>query len=78
MIPSAKENYRFDLTDVRWQLKRKDIIKRDKVCQRCGSDKYLDVHHTYYLYGYKPWEYDDEYLITLCRNCHNREHSDLK
>ena len=22
-----------------------------------------------------PWDYDDKYLITLCKDCHNRGHA---
>lgn len=78
MIPAHKENYRFYLNDVRWQLKRKEILKRDKVCQKCGNDRNLDVHHTYYVTGAMPWEYENEYIIVLCRNCHDSEHNDIK
>jgi hypothetical protein len=34
----------------------------------------LNVHHKYYKQGYEPWEYDDEALITLCPDCHKKEH----
>lgn len=36
--------------------------------------KGLNIHHTYYIKGYKPWEYDNEALVTLCENCHKKRH----
>jgi hypothetical protein len=34
----------------------------------------LNVHHKYYMEGKEPWEYDDKALITLCPDCHKKEH----
>jgi hypothetical protein len=34
----------------------------------------LNVHHKYYIQGYKPWEYDNEALVTLCEDCHKKLH----
>ena len=34
----------------------------------------LQVHHTYYVQGKWPWEYLDSALITLCPDCHKKEH----
>lgn len=36
--------------------------------------KQLEVHHTYYEKGLKPWEYPDDSLKTLCWICHKKEH----
>ena len=36
--------------------------------------KGLNVHHKYYVNGLKPWEYDNDALITLCQDCHMKEH----
>lgn len=36
--------------------------------------KGLNVHHKYYIAGKKPWEYDNDALITLCQDCHGLEH----
>lgn len=35
----------------------------------------LHVHHKCYIKGHKLWEYDDKYLITLCKKCHQTIHS---
>ena len=34
----------------------------------------LNIHHTYYIKGHKPWEYDSKALVTLCEKCHKKRH----
>lgn len=34
----------------------------------------LHIHHKYYIKGKKPWEYDNEALVTLCADCHQKRH----
>jgi len=34
----------------------------------------LNIHHTYYVRGHKPWEYDNKALVTLCEKCHKKRH----
>ncbi len=34
----------------------------------------LNVHHKYYIHGKKPWEYENDALITLCESCHQSFH----
>lgn len=55
-----------------WQKKRLSILERDSWTCQCCYDKSneLNVHHTLYKSGKKPWEYEDFLLITLCKNCH--------
>lgn len=38
------------------------------------SSKALFVHHKYYVKGLKPWECENEALVTLCQKCHKQEH----
>lgn len=64
-----------------WREKRKVILNRDgHKCLNCGSTKYLDVHHRQYHFCAKtgqkrlPWQYANKYLVTLCRECHERGH----
>lgn len=67
-----KKDYQNYLQDPQWLLRRNQILTRDKnTCQFCGAqDRVLHVHHKYYIEGLKPWEYDDEALISLCKRCH--------
>ena len=73
-----KKDYKNYLQDPRWLLRRNQILTRDKnTCQFCGAqDRVLHVHHKYYIEGLKPWEYDDDALISLCKNCHESVTSD--
>jgi hypothetical protein len=62
------------LKDPRWQKKRLEIFERDEfTCQWCyDSQSTLHVHHIKYTTG-NPWEEENENLITLCEDCHNKE-----
>ena len=63
------------LQDPRWQKKRLKIMERDGwTCQGCGDkQRTLHVHHI--KYDGEPWEIEDQYLTTLCGECHEYEHS---
>lgn len=73
-------NYTELLKDPRWQKKRLEIMDRDgftcQVCN-CGIEDGvpLNVHHIAYKNNAAPWEYEDEQLITLCENCHQKIHN---
>lgn len=70
------KTYSEKLKDPRWQKKRLEIMDRDSwACQDCGKDNgTLNVHHLRYINGKKPWEYKNNYLITLCDSCHAISH----
>ena len=54
---------------------RKEVLIRDEVCQCCGLDKHLQVHH---LFGYKEHPElatVEENGVTLCKFCHDKYHS---
>ena len=72
-------SYSNDLTSPLWQKKRLEIMQRDAWrCQLCGTDKNsLTVHHLYYIKNKKPHEYDNEALITLCKDCHEATHNEI-
>lgn len=68
--------YEDQLKDSRWLWKRDQIIKRDLgMCQMCMSRKNLNVHHKRYVKNHMAWEYPDTYLVTLCGDCHKKEHN---
>ena len=74
----ANKTYSEKLKDPRWQKKRLDILSRDNFkCQCCGNGELtLHVHHTKYIKGNDPWDYKDNFLVTLCELCHDSEHAD--
>jgi hypothetical protein len=73
---NKKFAYSEKLKDPRWQKKRLDVFSRDDwscvFCQR--KDKTLHVHHLKYDQGKDPWEYDLDFLVTACEECHELEH----
>ena len=75
------ENYHRLLQSPAWVEKRKQILERDgHKCRNCQSEVALQVHHRQYHHignsgmFYKPWEYPNRYLITLCKVCHEKGH----
>ena len=70
--------YDEQLQDPRWFARRKQILERDDFCcqdcLRAGRYISLHVHHKSYVTGWMAWEYPDEYLITLCDECHEKIH----
>jgi 5-methylcytosine-specific restriction endonuclease McrA len=78
-MKQSKEKYKDLLLSEKWTEKRLKVFKRDGYkCQRCGTNKSLNCHHTYYTSGKKPWEYPLSALLTLCKDCHTRLHSETK
>jgi 5-methylcytosine-specific restriction endonuclease McrA len=72
-----RREYRRLLQDPKWKIKAQFIRKRDgHKCQHCGKKSHrLQVHHTIYINGLNPWEYENETLISLCSTCHKKEHN---
>ena len=63
------------LSSPKWKAKRDDIFrKKGKHCNHCLITKRLQIHHLYYSFGYKPWEYPDDCFEVLCVNCYSEEH----
>lgn len=78
-MKKEKLTYAEMLKDPRWQKRKTEILTRDRfTCQLCGdTEKSLHVHHLRYIKGNKPWEYNDEDLITLCEDCHSKTHAEI-
>lgn len=72
--------YKEQLKTSAWLRKKFEIMERDNfVCVECLSDNYdnqLEVHHIAYYSNRMAWEYPDYFLVTLCRNCHQKEHDE--
>lgn len=62
------------LTHGDWQKRRLQIMERDGFqCTKCTEKFNLQIHHLYYRWGWLPWEYPDDALVTLCDLCHKKE-----
>ncbi len=78
-IPVDKEKrrsaYMEKLRDPRWQKMRLKIMERDYfACRYCGDEEStLNVHHLDYKAGNDPWDYPEDWLVTLCETCHEEE-----
>lgn len=59
-----------------WQRMRLSVLNRDNfTCVDCKNrQKSLHVHHLKYLPGKMIWEVPTWYLVTLCEDCHSKEH----
>jgi hypothetical protein len=70
--------YTEKLHDPRWQKKRLEVFTRDNfTCQLCkDTETELQVHHKKYIGWKDPWDYANELLITLCRDCHGYMYND--
>lgn len=67
--------YTEKLKDPRWQKKRLEVLERDNwACQSCGDDEStLHIHHRKYIPDKDPWDISKDFLITLCKECHESE-----
>lgn len=72
-LTNGQRWYREQLKSPEWQKKRLKIFERDDfTCRHCqAKDQTLHIHH--FKYDGRPWEVEDEYLITLCWECHELE-----
>ena len=71
-----KEYYSRLLEDERWkEFRLKVMSERGNKCECCGGTHILQIHHTFYISGKMPWEYDINDMRVLCKKCHQRIHN---
>ena len=71
-----KEYYNRLLEDKRWkEFRLKVLSERGDKCECCGGTHILQIHHTFYISGKMPWEYDINDMRVLCKKCHQRIHN---
>ena len=71
-----KEYYNRLLEDKRWkEFRLKVLSERGNKCECCGGTDVLQIHHTFYMMGKMPWEYDINDMRVLCKKCHQRIHN---
>ncbi|CAB5238309.1 HNHc domain containing protein [uncultured Caudovirales phage] len=72
------KTYAEKLLDPRWQKKRLEVLNNANFqCEICGDkESTLHVHHKHYIKGREVWEYDNQQLISLCKECHKGQHDD--
>lgn len=68
-------SYSDKLKDPRWQRKRLEIMSRDKfACTLCG-DTTITLHVHHHMYVGDPWECPNQFLTTICEECHAIHHA---
>jgi 5-methylcytosine-specific restriction endonuclease McrA len=73
-LPAIPKNQHIRLDPETYDRLRKKVLERDGWrCQHCGCRTHLEVHH---LTRRSSMGSDtEENLITLCHECHKREHT---
>lgn len=75
-IHKRKEYYNRLLKDKRWKEFRLKVMSvRGNKCECCGGTHILQIHHTFYISGKMPWEYNIDDMRVLCKECHQRIHN---
>lgn len=75
MKKNDKSKYAELLKNQKWIEKSKEIKEWDgEVCQLCGDNSNLQVHHLCYVKDRMPWDYPRKSLVTLCEKCHKNIH----
>lgn len=70
------KSYCYFLKSRYWEIVRNKVLRRDrKRCRKCKSKDYLQVHHKHYANHFREHSNLKD-LITLCKCCHEKEHSD--
>jgi len=61
-----------------YRVWRVSVIRRDKVCQCCGSPKKRQAHHIEDGSHNKELRFNVKNGITLCKDCHIQLHTNFK
>ena len=72
-VGCKSQRLRLDTTSYR-DLHRKVLERDGWRCQTCGSMQHLQVHHL--KFRSQSGGDEEQNLITLCAECHERMHSD--
>lgn len=53
------------------------VIRRDKVCQVCGSRQHRQAHHINHASYFPELRFDVANGVTLCSKCHSQFHNNF-
>ncbi len=74
-----QSSYSKQLRSDEWKAFSAHIRRDQKCCQMCRrSDVMIQVHHIFYDFEKKLWEYEREDVMVLCEVCHTTMHEELK
>lgn len=69
------DNHRITRNSKEYNKFKKEVLKRDKSCQCCGTSDDLEVHHGLAFKTYNSLGADTKNGIVLCKSCHKKYHS---
>jgi len=61
-----------------YRIWRTTVIRRDKVCQICGSRQGREAHHMNSASYFPDEHFDIKNGVTLCSDCHTQFHCNFK
>ena len=64
-------NYHHYLESNLWKEIRARVLAQNRVCLKCGGEKYLQIHHKKYTKTNLSGK-DIKNLIVLCKKCHRK------
>lgn len=67
------KSYQEFLNSEYWSIVRSRVLKRDKCCVICKSNKNLHIHHDTYKNHFKEHKHLSD-LMVLCAKCHKEHH----
>lgn len=71
-------SYAAQLADERWHSFVASILRHTKHCECCRrTGVVLQVHHIFYDFRRKLWEYNRDEVSVLCATCHKEIHEEL-
>jgi 5-methylcytosine-specific restriction endonuclease McrA len=72
--------YAEQLKSPKWQKKRLEVLESNNfTCQMChDTDSELHVHHLIYRDNHMIWDYPNDELAVLCKDCHKDWHETMK
>ncbi len=75
----GSSSYANQLSDPRWRAFAQEIKSTRRFCECCKrADVATQVHHPFYDFDRKLWEYSPGEVIVLCESCHHELHDQLK
>jgi hypothetical protein len=64
---TPRERYNAYIASDWWKQRRLKHLEQMPLCQICGTDRYLQVHHGSYM---RKGREKKKQLFTLCKRCH--------
>lgn len=61
-----------------YRVWRVQVVRRDKVCQVCGSRQHREAHHMNSASYFPDERYDVDNGVVLCKKCHSQFHNNYK